>query len=122
MKHIKVSYIKSFDNSKIIELEVRKDIGNLSQKEFINKYLGTGLSVRKEGSWGTKHWEIVLEKGNYNKVARITADTEDNALEQYWRQEHKKYFDRTYSSSIGPYIKGNFTSKKKAKIIQYRKS
>jgi hypothetical protein len=55
-----------------------------SQQEFIQKNLNTGLAIKKQGRWGTYHWEISIEKGDYQK--KINSDTEEDALIQYYNK------------------------------------
>lgn len=57
-----------------------------NEKDFIKKNLGKGLAIKKKGRFGIYHWEISSEKGDYQKINRITSDTEEGALKQYYKK------------------------------------
>jgi hypothetical protein len=55
-----------------------------SLQDFIRNNIRTGFAFKKKGRWGTYHWEIATEKGDYQK--RINTDTEEEALIQYYNK------------------------------------
>jgi hypothetical protein len=57
-----------------------------SLQDFVRKNINTRLAIQKKGRWGTYHWEISTEKGDYQKINKIETDTQEEALIQYYNK------------------------------------
>lgn len=81
---------KPLYNFRISKLMKKEENSTL---DFIKNNLGKDLAIKKRGRFGTYHWEInskidSREKSDYQK--RINADTEQEALKQYYDRYIKK--------------------------------
>jgi len=81
------SYLNAHQKALEIEFNKRQTIqkvSNIEKEKFVKQNIGSGLAIKKKGRWGTYHWEILIEKGDYQKSGKIVDDTEEGTLEKYF--------------------------------------